>query len=148
MILGIGSDLCDIRRIEAALEKFGARFENRVFTAGEQIKARRRKGGAHNSMASTYAKRFAAKEAMGKALGTGVGAGGGIYWRDIEVMNLQSGQPTVRLHGQALNALRSLTPEGHGWHLHLTMTDDYPLAQAFVVIEARPEPKEIRALGL
>ena len=148
MILGIGSDLCDIRRIEAALAKHGARFEQRVFTTGEQAKAQRRKGGAHNSTASTYAKRFAAKEAMGKALGTGVGAGGGIYWRDIEVVNLPSGAPTMRLHGNALLALRSLTPEGHAWHVHVTMTDDYPLAQAFVVIEARIEPKETRPLGL
>jgi holo-[acyl-carrier protein] synthase len=148
MILGIGSDLCDIRRIEAALAKHGARFEARVFTSGEQAKARSRKGGARNSTASTYAKRFAAKEAMGKALGTGVGAGGGIFWRDIEVVNLRSGQPTIYLHGNALTALRHLTPEGHSWHIHLTMTDDYPLAQAFVVLEARPDQQEIRTLGL
>ena len=149
MIIGIGSDLCDISRIEQSLAKFGAKFENRVFTAGEQAKAKRRAGGGkRNGTASTYAKRFAAKEAMGKALGTGVGAGGGIYWRDIEVVNLRSGQPTIRLHGNAMTALRHLTPEGYDFHIHLTMTDDYPMAQAFVVIEARPEVKEVRGLGL
>jgi holo-[acyl-carrier protein] synthase len=137
MIIGIGSDLCNITRIEASLSRFGARFEQRVFTDAEQAKARRRSGGGkRNGTASTYAKRFAAKEAMGKALGTGVGAGGGIFWRDIEVVNLPSGQPTITLHGNAKKVLDYLTPDGHTARIHLTLTDDYPLAQAFVVIEA------------
>jgi holo-[acyl-carrier protein] synthase len=138
MILGIGSDLCDIARIERTLERFGAQFEERLFTEGERAKARRRKGGRRNGMASTYAKRFAAKEALGKALGTGVGAGGHIYWRDIEVVNLPSGKPTFRLHGGAQAALDYLMPAGHRPILHLSLTDDYPLAQAFVVVEAVP----------
>lgn len=137
MILGIGSDLCDISRIERSLAQFGERFENRVFTAREQAKARRRSGNRkHNSTASTYAKRFAAKEALGKALGTGVGAGGGIYWRDIEVVNLPSGKPTMELHNGALAALRYLTPKGHTVHIHVSLVDEYPQAQAFVIIEA------------
>ena len=149
MIIGMGSDLCDIRRIEASLKKFGARFEARVFTAAEQAKARSRRGDSkRNGVASTYAKRFAAKEAMGKALGTGVGAGGGIFWRDIEVVNLPGGKPTIRLWGNAMRALNHLTPEGHMAHIHVTLTDEYPLAQAFVIIEMLPEPKEPRALGL
>ena len=143
MIIGIGSDLCNITRIEASLGRFGSRFEQRVFTDAEQTKARKRSGGGkRNGTASTYAKRFAAKEAMGKALGTGVGAGGGIFWRDIEVVNLPSGQPTIRLRGNAKKALEYLTPEGHAAHIHLTLTDDYPLAQAFVVIEAIAVPQE------
>lgn len=138
MIIGIGSDLCDIRRIEQSLAKFGAKFEARVFTAGEQAKARSRKGGARNSTASTYAKRFAAKEAMGKALGTGVGSGGGIFWRDIEVVNLPSGKPTLKLTGGAHAALQALTPSGKQAIIHVTLVDEYPMAQAFVVIEAIP----------
>ena len=138
MILGIGSDLCDIRRIERSLERFGETFEQRIFTDGERAKANRRKGGARNSKASTYAKRFAAKEAMGKALGTGVGAGGGIYWRDIEVVNLPSGKPTIQLHGQAKQLLDYLCPAGHQVTIHLSLVDEYPIAQAFVVLEARP----------
>lgn len=139
MILGIGSDLCDIRRIEASLEKFGAKFEQRVFTTGEQAKAASRKGDSkRNGRASTYAKRFAAKEAMGKAMGTGVGAGGGIFWRDIEVVNLPSGKPTLKLSGGAKEALDWLTPKGHAAHIHVTLVDEYPIAQAFVVIEALP----------
>lgn len=139
MILGIGSDLCDIRRIEQSLAKFGAKFEARVFTAGEQAKARSRKGNSkRNGLASTYAKRFAAKEAMGKAMGTGVGAGGGIYWRDIEVINLPSGQPTLKLTGGAKAALDYLSG-GKPVRIHVTLVDEYPLAQAFVVIEALPE---------
>lgn len=146
MIIGIGSDLCDIRRIEQALKRFGARFEQRVFTESEQAKARSRKGGAHNSMASTYAKRFAAKEAMGKALGTGVGAGGGIFWRDIEMSNQPSGAPTMRLHRHAHAALQAMLPAGYAAQLHVSVTDDYPLAQAFVVIEARSEKHDEKAL--
>ena len=139
MILGIGSDICDITRIEKSLTRFGAVFENRVFTEEEQAKARRRSGGGkRNGTASTYAKRFAAKEALGKALGTGVGAGGGIYWRDIEVVNLPSGKPTLKLNGGAKAALDYLTPEGHKAVIHLSLVDEYPMAQAFVIIEALP----------
>ena len=139
MILGIGSDICDITRIERSLARFGEAFENRVFTAGEQAKARRRAGGGkRNGTASTYAKRFAAKEAFGKALGTGVGAGGGIFWRDIEVVNQPSGKPTIELHGGAKAALAYLTPEGYRAVIHLSLVDEYPQAQAFVVIEAVP----------
>lgn len=137
MILGIGSDICDITRIERSLARFGEQFENRIFTAGEQAKARRRSGGGkRNGTASTYAKRFAAKEAFGKAIGMGVGAGGGIYWKDIEVVNLPSGKPTLELHGGALAALKHLTPPGHTVTVHLSLVDEYPAAQAFVVIEA------------
>jgi len=139
MIVGIGSDLCDIARIEKTLARHGARFEVRVFTAGEQAKARSRKGDSkRNGMASTYAKRFAAKEACGKALGTGVGAGGGIFWRDIEVVNLPGGKPTLALKGNAKRVLEQLTPKGHHALIHVTLTDEYPLAQAFVIIEALP----------
>lgn len=137
MILGIGNDMCNIERIERALARFGAAFERRVFTAGEQAKAQRRAGGGkRNGVASTYAKRFAAKEALGKALGTGVGAGGGIFWRDIEVVNLPTGKPTLRLHGGAAAALVAITPAGHRAVIHVSLVDEYPLAQAFVVIEA------------
>lgn len=136
MILGIGNDMCDITRIEKSIARFGEAFEKRVFTSGEQAKARRRAGGGNrNGMASTYAKRFAAKEAFGKALGTGVGSGGGIYWRDIEVVNLPSGKPTLRLAGGALAALEYLTPEGYEAIIHLSLVDEYPMAQAFVIIE-------------
>lgn len=134
MIIGIGSDICDIRRIEKSLVKFGAKFEARMFTAGEQAKAASRKGGKRNGKASTYAKRFAAKEAMGKALGTGVGAGGGIYWRDIEVVNLPSGKPTIKLSGNAKAALHHLSG-GKPVNVHVTLVDEYPIAQAFVVLE-------------
>lgn len=139
MIIGLGSDLCDITRIARTLARHGARFEERVFTAGERRKAHARKGDSkRNGLASTYAKRFAAKEACGKALGTGVGAGGGIFWRDIEVVNLPSGKPTLALTGNARRALDRLTPAGHTAVIHVTLTDEYPLAQAFVVIEAMP----------
>ncbi len=141
MILGIGSDICDITRIEKSLARFGEAFENRVFTAGERAKAQRRAGGGkRNGIASTYAKRFAAKEALGKALGTGVGSGGGIYWRDIEVVNLPSGKPTLKLSGGALAALTYLTPKNHEAVIHLSLVDEYPMAQAFVVIEVRAMP--------
>ena len=139
MIIGIGNDLCDIRRIEKSLTRFGEVFEKRMFTEGEQAKANRRAGGGkRNGKASTYAKRFAAKEAMGKALGTGVGSGGGVYWRDIEVVNLPSGKPTIQLHGQAKQLLDYLCPAGHQVTIHLSLVDEYPIAQAFVVLEARP----------
>ena len=139
MIIGMGSDICDISRIEQTLVRFGVAFEKRVFTPGEQAKARRRaQGGKRNGLASTYAKRFAAKEALGKALGTGVGAGGGIYWRDIEVVNLPSGKPTIQLHNGALAALKTMTPENHRAVIHVTLTDEYPQAHAYVIIEALP----------
>lgn len=137
MIIGIGSDLCDIRRVEQSLARFGQAFERRVFTSGEQAKAQRRAGGGtRNGMASTYAKRFAAKEACGKALGTGVGAGGGVFWRDIEVVNTPGGTPGLQLHGGAAAALACRIPSGMRAVIHLTLSDEYPLAQAFVVIEA------------
>ena len=136
-ILGIGSDICDISRIEKSLARFGEAFENRIFTEGERAKARRRAGGGkRNGTASTYAKRFAAKEALGKALGTGVGAGGGIFWRDIEVVNLPSGKPTLTLAGNARKVLEAITPKGHIAVIHVSLVDEYPMAQAFVVIEA------------
>jgi holo-[acyl-carrier protein] synthase len=132
MILGIGSDLCDIRRIEQTLERFGDRFTHRVFTQGERTKSDRRA-----ARAPSYARRFAAKEACSKALGTGMNLG--VFWRDMEVVNLPGGRPTLRLTGGALERLRSMTPQGHEAVIHVTLTDDPPLAQAFVVIEARPE---------
>ena len=131
MILGIGSDLCDIRRIERSLERFGERFTHRVFTEGERRRSDRRA-----ARAASYARRFAAKEACSKALGTGMR--GGVFWRDMEVVNLPSGRPTLRLGGGALERLRAMRPDGHEAVLHVSLTDDPPLAQAFVVIEARP----------
>ena len=133
MILGIGSDLCDIRRIERSLDRFGDRFTNRVFTEGERARSDRRA-----ARAPSYARRFAAKEACSKALGTGMRAG--VFWRDMEVVNLPSGRPTMRLSGGALVRLRAMTPEGFEPVVHVSLTDDPPLAQAFVVIEARPRP--------
>lgn len=131
MILGIGSDLCDIRRIAKSLERFGDRFTHRVFTDGERLKSDRRA-----TRAESYARRFAAKEACSKALGTGLRAG--VFWRDMEVVNLPGGQPTLRLTGGAARRLRAMTPDGHEAVIHVSMTDEPPLAQAFVVIEARP----------
>jgi holo-[acyl-carrier protein] synthase len=130
MILGIGSDLCDIRRIEKTLERSGERFTHRVFTETE----RRRAEGKANR-AATYAKRFAAKEACAKALGTGMRAG--VFWRDMGVVNRRSGQPTMALTGGAAERLAELLPVGHTAVIHLTITDEHPYAQAFVVIEAR-----------
>ena len=130
MILGIGSDLCDIRRIERSLERFGARFTHRIFTTGERSRSERRAASA-----ASYARRFAAKEACAKALGTGLR--GGVFWRDMEVVNLPSGRPTMRLTGGALERLRGMMPSGHEPVIHVSLTDDPPLAQAFVVIEAR-----------
>ena len=129
MIIGLGSDLIDIRRIERALERFGERFVNRVFTDIERAKSDRRK-----ERAASYAKRFAAKEACSKALGTGFSHG--VFWRDMGVMNLPGGKPTIRLTGGALARLEDMTPDRHGTQIHLTITDDFPLAQAFVIIEA------------
>ncbi|HEX5867684.1 MAG TPA: holo-ACP synthase [Beijerinckiaceae bacterium] len=131
MILGIGSDLCDIRRIERSLERFGTRFTHRIFTAGERARSERRAAAA-----ASYARRFAAKEACAKALGTGLRAG--VFWRDMEVVNLASGRPTLRLTGGALERLQAMLPPGHQAIVHVSLTDDPPLAQAFVVIEARP----------
>ena len=131
MILGIGSDLCDIRRIERSLERFGERFTQRIFTPGEQARSDQRA-----ARAPSYARRFAAKEACSKALGTGMR--GGVFWRDMEVVNLPSGRPTMRLSGGALRRLREMTPAGHEPVVHVSLTDDPPIAQAFVVIEARP----------
>jgi len=131
MIIGIGSDLTDIRRIEKTLLRHGERFKLRVFTPVERAKAEGRA-----LAVATYAKRFAAKEACSKALGTGLKKG--VFWRDMGVVNLPSGQPTFALTGGAKARLEALTPEGHKALIHLTITDDYPLAQAFVVIEAVP----------
>ena len=132
MIIGIGSDLCNIERIQNSLDRFGAKFEARVFTDIEQAKAARRPF----TRAGTYAKRFAAKEAFSKAVGTGFKRG--VYMKDIGVVNLPSGQPTLALTGGAKARLDAMTPSGHAMHVHLTMTDDHPWAQAFVVLEARP----------
>lgn len=133
MIVGIGTDLADIRRIEQTLKRFGERFENRVFTEIEQAKANRRK-----DRAGTYAKRWAAKEACSKALGTGLRMG--VAWKEMGVVNLKSGQPTLALTGGAAERLASLIPAGRVPRVHLTMTDDHPFAQAFVIIEAlKPE---------
>ncbi|MBA4164540.1 MAG: holo-ACP synthase [Erythrobacter sp.] len=132
MIVGLGSDLCSIERIANSLERFGERFEQRVFTEIEIAKARRRPF----SIAGTYAKRFAAKEAFSKAVGTGFRRG--VFMKDIGVVNAPSGAPTLALTGGAAIRLAELTPLGHEAVIHLTLTDDHPWAQAFIVIEARP----------
>jgi len=132
MILGIGTDLANIERIEKTLARFGNRFRNRVFTEVEQQKANRRK-----DVAGTYAKRWAAKEACSKALGTGLRMG--ISWRDMAVSNLETGQPVMAVTGWARERLDSMTPAGHEAIIHVTLTDDHPWAQAFVIIEARPK---------
>ena len=130
MIVGIGADLCDINRIEETLERFGERFVARCFTEIERRRSDRKAG-----RAASYAKRFAAKEACAKALGTGLRRG--VFWRDMGVVNLPSGQPTMRLTGGAALRLAAITPPGAEAFIHLTITDEEPLAQAFVVIEAR-----------
>ncbi|WP_166418209.1 holo-ACP synthase [Cochlodiniinecator piscidefendens] len=130
MILGIGSDLANIERIQGTLDRFGERFKNRVFTEREQAKAERRR-----DVAGTYAKRWAAKEACSKALGTGLAMG--ISWKDMAVSNLKSGQPVMDVTGWAQDRLNQMTPAGHEAIIHVTLTDDHPWAQAFVVIEAR-----------
>ncbi|WP_226018278.1 holo-ACP synthase [Novosphingobium sp. FKTRR1] len=132
MIIGLGSDLCNIERIAHSLERFGQRFEQRVFTDVEQAKAARRP----LTKAGTLAKRFAAKEAFSKAVGTGFKAG--VFMKDIGVVNARSGAPTLALTGGAAARLAAITPAGHEAIVHLTLTDDHPWAQAFVVIEARP----------
>jgi holo-[acyl-carrier protein] synthase len=131
MILGLGNDLIDIRRIEAAIERYGERFLNRIFTDIERAKS----DGRANRAAS-YAKRFAAKEACSKALGTGLSQG--VFWRDMGVVNLPSGRPTLRLTGAAAERLRAMTPEGYDARIDLTITDDFPHAQAIVIISALP----------
>jgi len=131
MIIGMGSDLCNIERIEKSLDRWGEKFERRVFTDVEQAKAARRPF----TRAGTYAKRFAAKEAFSKAVGTGFKQG--VFHKDIGVINAPSGAPTLALTGGAKIRLDAITPEGHEAIVHLTLTDDHPWAQAFVVIEAR-----------
>jgi len=132
MIIGLGNDLIDIRRIERTLERFGERFLRRVFTETERRKSDRRA-----QRAASYAKRFAAKEACAKALGTGVPRRG-VHWRDLGVVNLPSGKPTLALTGGALRRLHEITPDGMVAQIDLTLTDDFPLAEAVVIISARP----------
>lgn len=132
MIIGIGSDLIDIRRVEKSIERFGERFTHRCFTEIERVKSDRRK-----NRAASYAKRFAAKEACSKALGTGLSQG--VFWKDMGVVNLPSGKPTMMLTRGAAERLQAMLPAGHRAAIHLTITDDYPLAQAFVIIEALPD---------
>lgn len=131
MILGIGSDLIDIRRIEKVIERHGERFLGRIFTDTERARAERRAG-----RIATYAKRFAAKEACAKALGTGLRAG--VFWRDMGVVNQRSGRPTMQLTGGALARLKAMTPPGFETRIDVTITDEWPMAQAFVVISAVP----------
>ena len=131
MIIGIGSDLSDIRRVQASLDRFGERFTNRVFTEVERARSERK-----GDRAASYAKRFAAKEACSKALGTGIRRG--VFWRDMGVVNLPSGQPTMKLTGGAAERLAQIMPAGMEPFIHVSLTDDHPYAQAFVVIEARP----------
>ena len=132
MILGIGSDIIDIRRIERTLERYGDRFTTRIFTETEQRKSDRRA-----NRAASYAKRFAAKEACSKALGTGLRDG--VFWRDLGVVNLPSGKPTMALTGGALRRLAAITPPGMRAQIDLTITDDHPQAQAIVIISAVPD---------
>jgi holo-[acyl-carrier protein] synthase len=132
MIIGIGNDLIDITRVEKVLERHGERFIQRVFTPVEIRKSERRR-----MRSASYAKRFAAKEACAKALGTGMSAG--VFWRDMGVVNLPSGKPTMALTGGAARRLQSLLPPGHKAVIHVTITDEFPLAQAYVIIEALPD---------
>jgi holo-[acyl-carrier protein] synthase len=129
MILGLGSDLIDIRRVEKSIERFGDRFLERIFTDVERAKSDKR-----NQRAASYAKRFAAKEACSKALGTGLRKG--VFWRDMGVVNLPGGKPTIKLTNGALRRLQEITPAGHTAVIDLTITDDFPLAQAIVIISA------------
>ena len=131
MIIGLGSDLIDIRRLERTIERHGERFTNRIFTEIERQRSDRRK-----DRVASYAKRFAAKEACSKALGTGMRQG--VFWRDMGVVNLPSGKPTMELKNGASERLAALLPEGFDSVIHLTITDDWPLAQAFIIIEAVP----------
>ena len=132
MIVGLGSDLCNIERIQASLDRFGDRFERRVFTDAERARAAKRPF----TRAGTYAKRFAAKEAFSKAVGTGFKAG--VFMKDIGVVNAPSGAPTLHLTGGARERLDAMIPPGHAARIHLTLTDDHPWAQAFVIVEAVP----------
>ena len=131
MIVGLGSDLMDIRRIQESLDRFGERFTNRVFTEVERARSERKP-----DRAASYAKRFAAKEACSKALGTGISRG--VYWRDMGVVNMRSGRPTMALAGGAAERLAELVPPGHVPVIHVTLTDDHPMAMAVVIIEAVP----------
>jgi holo-[acyl-carrier protein] synthase len=133
MIIGIGSDLVDIRRVEKVIERHGERFLGRIFTDLERAKAERRSANPRNYVA-TYAKRFAAKEACSKALGTGIRQG--VWWRDMGVINLKGGKPSMALTGGALERLNKITPADHIAQIDLSITDDWPLAQAFVIISA------------
>ena len=133
MIIGIGNDIIDIRRVEKTLERFGTRFTDRIFTEIERAKARRRPF----TIAGTYAKRFAAKEAFSKAVGTGFRRG--VFMKDIGVVNARSGAPTLSLTGGAAIVLAEMVPPGHETRIHLTLTDDHPWAQAYVIIEALPQ---------
>ncbi len=135
MIIGIGNDTIDIRRVEKVLDRHGERFTERIFTDIEIAKSERR-----HQRAASYAKRFAAKEACSKALGTGMSQG--VFWRDMGVVNLPSGKPTMILTGGAAKRLAEMVPAGHSPAIHLTITDDFPLAQALVIIEAVPQPAE------
>lgn len=135
MIIGLGSDLCNIERIQSSLDRFGERFENRVFTEVERAKGNRRV----RTKAGTLAKRFAAKEAFSKAVGTGFSHG--VFMKDIGVVNAPSGAPTLALTGGAKARLEAMIPDGYEARVHLTLTDDHPWAQAFVVIEALPRAK-------
>lgn len=132
MIIGLGSDLIDIRRIENSLARHGDRFVNRIFTEVEQAKSDKRR-----NRAASYAKRFAAKEACCKALGTGISKG--VFWRDMGVVNDKNGKPTMKLTNGAAKRLAEITPNGYEPFVHVTITDDFPLAQAFVIIEALPQ---------
>ena len=132
MIIGLGSDICDVRRIKAVLERHGNRFLDRIFTPAERAKAERRA-----NKAETYAKRFAAKEACSKALGTGFRRG--VFWRDMGVVNLPSGAPTMKLSGGALERLRAITPAGCEAAISVSLTDEGPTAQAIVIITAIPQ---------
>jgi holo-[acyl-carrier protein] synthase len=137
MILGIGNDIIDIRRIERSLARFGDRFVERIFTETERRKSDRRR-----NRAASYAKRFAAKEACSKALGTGLAQG--VFWRDMGVVNLPSGRPTLVLTGGAAAILAGLTPPDYEARIDLTITDDFPMAQAIVIISARPLTLDLR----
>ena len=132
MILGLGNDIIDIRRVERTLERHGERFTMRVFTEIERAKSDRRR-----LRAASYAKRFAAKEACAKALGTGLSRG--VYWRDLGVINLPGGKPTMKLTGNALERLNSMVPTGYVAQIDLTITHDFPMAQAIVIISAVPQ---------
>ncbi len=136
MIIGLGSDLCDIRRIQGSLDRFGDRFTRRIFTETERARSERKP-----DRAASYAKRFAAKEACSKALGTGFRQG--VFWRDMGVANLGSGQPTLILTGGAAARLAKMLAPGMNGVVHLTMTDDHPYAQAFVIIEALPDDSKL-----